>query len=114
MVERFIKNHRPDNRKDSRPGNRKDLFGIIDIVAITDEHTIGVQACAGSGLAAHRDKMLEHPEAVMRWVRCPSRKLELWAWRKLARKGNRIWFARREEVLVENGVIQFRVIDSHY
>lgn len=102
MVERFIKNH------------RKDLFGIIDIVAITDEHTIGVQACAGSGLSAHRDKMLENHEAVMRWLRCPSRKLELWAWRKLARKGNRIWFARREDVVVESGVIQFRVIDPHY
>lgn len=69
-------------------GIRRDLFGWIDIVAITAEtspQVIGIQACTMGDRAAHLAKMTasdEVTEAIMRWLSAGCR-AELWAFRKL-------------------------------
>lgn len=40
---------------------RKDLFGILDLVAIQDLHTLGIQACSACDVAKRQDKILASP-----------------------------------------------------
>jgi len=86
VVEKFV--------KFPPPGHHVDLFGVIDVVAIDldtviscggcgrNQHgaTIGIQACAGSGHAARRAKILAEPRA-RQWIDAGNR-LELWSWTK--------------------------------
>lgn len=72
VVERFV--HFPP------PGHRVDLFGCIDIVALTDSGTLGIQASPGSVHAAHRTKILAEPKA-REWL-ARNNRLELWSWAK--------------------------------
>jgi hypothetical protein len=76
MVERFI--NRPPH------GQRVDLFNIIDILAIDDSSTIGVQSC-GQDFAAHKKKILEC-EYTVPWLQNIDRGLMLIGWRKLKLK----------------------------
>jgi len=67
-------------------GKRQDLFGIIDIIAISPDKTIGIQACGGS-FAEHYKKLTEEfAQASLDWLANPGRSLEIWAWRKVRRK----------------------------
>jgi len=78
-------------------GTKRDLFGVIDIVAIAPVMTpasgqlmgreiVGIQATADSANHAHRrTKILAEPRA-KQWVEAGGR-LELWSWsRRVARK----------------------------
>lgn len=60
---------------------RKDLFGIIDIVAVKDGQILGVQSTGPNGRSDHRIKMLA-AEGSLRWLLAGG---ELWlmSWRKL-------------------------------
>lgn len=62
---------------------RKDLFGIIDIIALDPEGgVIGVQSC-GTAYSAHLLKMtVEHRQDSIDWLRAGAA-LELWGWRKV-------------------------------
>ena len=74
-------------------GFRKDLFGIIDIIAISKFSLIGVQSC-GQDYAAHDRKIMES-EYTPEWIRCAG--LQLWGWRKLLKKKGgkqKIWVPR--------------------
>jgi len=69
----------------SKPfGNRRDLFGWIDILAYSpDWGVIGVQSCTAGTRKEHKTRMLvDCREAVSTWLesRCVA---ELWVWRKL-------------------------------
>ncbi len=44
--------------KKKRTGYRKDLFGIIDIIALSGKSIVGVQSC-GQSFAEHDRKILE-------------------------------------------------------
>jgi hypothetical protein len=67
-------------------GKRQDLFGIIDIIAISPEETLGVQPCSGS-LKKHIDKITkEKKQETIDWLSNPTRRLEIWSWRKLKKK----------------------------
>ena len=67
-------------------GKRQDLFGIIDIIAITSDKTIGIQACGGS-VAEHFRKLTEEKkQESYDWLECPHRSLQIWGWRKLKKK----------------------------
>lgn len=81
-------------------GIRQDLFGFIDLIAVyPDERGItGVQCCAGSGISAHRTKIMENEHAPA-WLVAGGR-IELWAWRKvsLKRGGKAMRWAPRVEV----------------
>lgn len=90
-------------------GRKNDLFGIIDIVAITNFSTIGVQVCSGD-FSEHVKKItLDEIDNTINWLSCPNRKLLLIGWRKvLKRKGMKLkiykpriaWFYIQGEDLV--------------
>lgn len=65
-------------------GQRKDLFGIIDIIAL-GEHpgAIGIQSC-GQDFAAHDRKILESPLSLL-WLE-KKNTLILIGWRKVKLK----------------------------
>jgi hypothetical protein len=88
MVERFIQHAGPiqfsmvaGKRIGKRTGIRKDLFGIIDIIALFPdrEKICGVQSC-GTSFSEHMKKILASSYAPI-WLRYGD--LELWGWRKL-------------------------------
>ena len=60
---------------------RHDLFGIIDIIAIDEKITLGIQSC-GQAFSEHDKKILESPEST-KWVKAKDRVLILIGWRKL-------------------------------
>lgn len=70
---------------------RKDLFGIIDIVALGNGETIGIQTTTVNGLSAHRKKIRESL-TISPWLRAGNRFL-LHGWRK--KKGR--WTLREQE-----------------
>ncbi len=61
-------------------GKRKDMFGVIDIVALGEGRIIGIQSC-GQAFSEHKKKILESPEA-RRWLEYGGRLL-LIGWRKI-------------------------------
>lgn len=86
---------------------KQDLFGCIDIVAITPEGILGIQAAAGSRQdgrgggdhATHRTKILAEPRIVA-WLRAGAR-FELWSWAKRGDRGVRkLWTLRTEPFAV--------------
>lgn len=87
-------------RFNSHTLTRHDLFGCIDIVAVRDGNTLGVQATSGSNAAA-RVKKMRDTEAVA-WLRAGNA-LEVWGWRKvkLKRGGKAVrWQASVRPVLL--------------
>jgi len=75
-------------------GKRQDLFGIIDVIAISSDVTLGVQACSGS-VVSHYEKLIkEKNQECFDWLSHPDRTLEIWAWRKILKekgKKMKIW-----------------------
>jgi hypothetical protein len=72
---------------------RQDLFGFVDILAVRDGETLGVQACAGSSVSARIKKIADSELAPQ--VRRAGWRLEVWGWRKNA-AGK--WVCRVEDV----------------
>ena len=78
MVERWVM-----IPKHPAGGIRKDLFGIIDLLAIKGHETIGVQS-TGQAFAEHHKKLTEEKaEEVRDWLAGGTRQLWLIGWRKL-------------------------------
>lgn len=88
-------------------GFRKDLFGIIDIIALDSLHGIvGIQS-TGTDFQGHMRKMTDNEEtysdtgmtrveASLEWLQAGGR-LELWGWRKLLKKRGgklKVWTPR--------------------
>jgi hypothetical protein len=59
---------------------RKDLFDIIDIIAIDGKNILGVQSCSGSAFAEHDKKIIASP-ATNIWL-ASGGLLWLMGWRK--------------------------------
>jgi hypothetical protein len=84
---------------------RIDLFGVIDIVCLSEFddhgngvlHIMGVQCCAGSSHAPRRTKILNEPRA-RDWILAGGR-LELWSWAKRAARGKRKTWTLRVEAI---------------
>jgi flavin-binding protein dodecin len=76
-VEKFIQ------RPGAKFGFRRDLFKVIDIVAVSEESTLGVQSGAISGRKSHIDKIYsaELLDNTLKWIRGP-RIMWLISWRK--------------------------------
>lgn len=65
---------------------RVDLFGVLDLVALTaDSAILGIQACAAASASARRAKIDDEPRA-RRWIECGGR-LEVWSWGKRSSAG---------------------------
>lgn len=91
-------------------GVRKDLFGIIDAIALRPGCVLGVQVC-GADFQSHVRKMLgEHAEQTVRWLESGAA-LVLIGWtRKKARKSDgSIGKAIRWTPRLEN----FVLVDDH-
>ena len=89
------------NPKHPAGGYRRDYLHIIDIMAVAGDSTVGIQAC-GSDFAAHWRKLtIEQAENTRLWLAEPSRRLEIWAWRKVkVKRGGKAmrWQPRIESV----------------
>lgn len=98
------------------PGHHVDLFGVLDVVAITTEidsiaymigtepprkgvGTLGIQACAGGDHGKRRAKILAEPRARL-WVEAGNR-LELWSWSKRGDRGKQKRWTLRVETYEE-------------
>lgn len=82
----------------SGPLFTQDLFGIIDTIALHKDRDrpLAVQSCAGSGHAAHREKIMasKSRKLVTRHF-----DLEIWSWAKRGERGKRkLWSVRRERI----------------
>jgi hypothetical protein len=74
---------------------RQDLFGVIDILAITPSGILGIQACAGSSHSARAEKCRAEPR-VSAWLGAGA-SLAVWSWSKRGARGKRKLWALREE-----------------
>jgi hypothetical protein len=80
---------------------KRDLFGCIDIVAITPTGIVGIQASAGTRKsggggdhATHRTKILAEPR-IRAWLAAGAR-FELWSWSWVLRGKSKAWTLREE------------------
>lgn len=83
-------------------GQRKDLFGIIDIIALTEKGIMGIQSC-GQAFAEHNRKILAEPMA-LKWLE-KGGSLMLIGWRKIKlKKGGKAmrWSPRIKEYCIED------------
>lgn len=83
-------------------GNRKDLFGLFDLIAVggPEGRIIGVQ-CFTTAWTEHERKMLEEEAALRVWLESGG-KAVLWGWRKLkVKRGGKAvrWMPRVKEVM---------------
>jgi hypothetical protein len=77
---------------------KRDLFGCIDIVAITPEGMLGIQATSGSNHSARLVKAKQEPR-LQAWLGVGAR-FEVWSWAKKGKRGKRKrWMLRTEEVV---------------
>lgn len=76
---------------------RVDLFGCIDLVALTPNGILGIQACAGSSHAARLAKANAEPR-LSAW-RDAGGLFAVWSWAKRGAKGKRKRWALREEAV---------------
>jgi hypothetical protein len=78
-------------------GQRKDCFGIIDIIALGENSIIGIQSC-GQNFSEH-DLKIHDSEHTEKWLQCGGRLL-LIGWRKVKlKKGGKAmrWMPRIRE-----------------
>ncbi len=99
IVERYIAQAGPH-------GMRRDLFNIIDVIALDPERgVVGVQSC-GQAYAAHERKLLEErAQECIDWLSTPGTVLELWGWRRVKlRRGSKAvrWQPRIREFTLED------------
>ena len=95
IVERF-------NPYAGKFGQRKALFGVIDIIALGEQGIIGIQSC-GQAFAEHDRKILSEPMS-LKWLESGGFLL-LIAWRKvkLKRGGKAMrWSPRIKEYTIED------------
>ncbi len=99
IVERFLAHAGPlifttvgGKRMGKRTGVRKDLFGIIDIIALYPDRTriCGVQSC-GQAFSEHKKKILSNTNTI-KWLHYAD--LELWGWRQLTERKRKVWKPR--------------------
>lgn len=103
-VERYVSYAPKDPRRRFRPGQKFDLFGIIDMIAIRKNEIIGVQS-TGSAFSSHMKKMtVENRQASLDWIDSGG-KLVLIGWRKILKKRGgklKIWSPRIKEIVKED------------
>lgn len=99
VVERF-------NPYVGQHGKRFDLFGFIDLVAISPyTGIIAIQTTSGSSHSAHKKKIVgECRENALKWILCGGQ-IQLWSWslKKLKRGGKAVrWKPRIERICSED------------
>ena len=75
----------------------KDFLGFIDLIALGDGKTIGIQTTSGSNHAARVRKVThERQEAARAWLECGN-VLEVWSWHKPRNR----FLLRREVITID-------------
>lgn len=59
---------------------KRDLYGIIDIIAVNATYTLGIQTTSGSNVAARIRKAIES-EHLQLWLSAPNRRFLIHGWR---------------------------------
>lgn len=78
---------------------RFDLFGFIDIVAIAEGETVGIQCTSGSNMANRITKIQEDCAEQAREVLQAGWRIEVWGWKKYKKAVDRkFWRPRVEEI----------------
>ena len=83
---------------------RRDLFGVIDIVAINEQGiTLGVQATSDTNRSHRREKAC-HESRLRTWLSgCEHRIFEIHTWGKHGARGARkLWALHRETVKIND------------
>lgn len=75
---------------------RIDLFGCIDIVAITPDGILGIQACSGGDHATRLKKSLAEPR-IHEWLK--HAQFAVWSWAKRGERGKAKRWTLREEAV---------------
>jgi hypothetical protein len=76
----------------------KDFLGCIDIIAITPDGFLGIQACAGASHAARASKCRQQPRLATWFDR--GAQVAVWSWSKRGGIGKRKLWQLREEYIV--------------
>lgn len=82
---------------------RIDLFGIIDILAINANCTIGIQTTSGSCMSARIKKALAN-DALKVWLASPDRKFVIHGWVKRKKTGK--WEARETALELDGDTLK--------
>jgi hypothetical protein len=81
---------------------RIDLFGFIDVIAMDKGRIIGIQCCAYSGHAAHKNKILtDCRDVARRWIRNGG-EIQLWSWKKVTVGARQRWINRTEVITLRD------------
>ena len=86
---------------------RQDLFGVIDLVAVTNHpdkpnSIIGIQTTSGSNHSARIEKSLAEPR-LNSWMKAGGR-FHVWSWAKKGDRGARkLWTVRIDEIKLVDG-----------
>jgi len=74
---------------DAGGGIRRDLFGLVDLVAVRDGETLGVQTTSAANVAAHLSKMTDDEHApALAALRAAGWTVVIHGWRKSTRDGH--------------------------
>jgi hypothetical protein len=83
---------------------KRDLFGVVDIVAVSDV-VIGIQATGGGNHSKRRAKILA--ESRMRQWLAAGARLLIWSWEKRGPRGKRkTWTLREQEIALADFEVQ--------
>jgi hypothetical protein len=79
---------------------RIDLFGVIDVLAITPTGILGIQATSGSNHSSRVNKALEEPRLIA-WLKAGGR-FQVWSFAKTGARGKaKRWTLREEEAFLK-------------
>jgi hypothetical protein len=86
VVEKWNRFGGPIGSNGERVGNRVDLFGFIDVLAVVPGQvgTLGIQACAASSLSTRIRKVIDDPELLQRakWYTAAGNRILFWGWKQ--------------------------------
>lgn len=90
---------------------RKDLFGIIDIIAIRSGVILGVQSTSGSCHTKRIQKALAEPR-LLEWLRAGG-KFEVWSWKKKGKRSKRkLWKLRVQRIRINKQTNEMEAEDG--
>ena len=81
---------------------RQDMYGFIDLLAISGNETLAIQTTSIGNISA-RIKKIRETQAAALWLESPTRKIIVHGWGKRGPRGKRkLWECKETEITVEN------------
>jgi hypothetical protein len=86
VVEKWNRFGGPIGKNGERVGNRVDLFGFIDVLAVMPGQigTLGIQACAASSISTRIRKVIDDPELLRnaKLYTAAGNRILFWGWKQ--------------------------------